>query len=73
MTRTETKPRLLDANGASEYVGGVKSARWFKDQARAGLIRAYQLGQTWCFAEADLDALIADSFCDPANYGRKPR
>lgn len=73
MTQARTKPRLLDADAASAYVGEVKTPRWFKDQARAGLIKAYQLGQTWCFDQADLDELIANSFCDPANYGRKPR
>jgi hypothetical protein len=73
VTRTKSKPRLRDANGASEYVGGVKTPRWFKDQGRAGLIKAYQIGQTWCFDEADLDELIENSFCDPANYGRSAK
>lgn len=75
MTQTESrvKPRLYDANGASEYVDGVKTPRWFKDQARAGLIDAYQIGRTWCFDERELDRLIAESFCPAANYGRKSR
>lgn len=70
MTQLKTPPRLLDANAASAFVGGVKKPRWFKDQARAGAIDAFQIGATWCFTEETLLALIADSFRPAANYGR---
>lgn len=63
-------PRLYDAQGASVYVNGVKSPRWFKDQMRAGAIDAYRIGQTWCVAETELDRLIAESFRPAGNYGR---
>lgn len=70
MSPAPAKPRLYDAQGASEYVNGVKSPRWFKDQMRAGAIDAYQIGQTWCVAQSELDRLIADSFRPAGNYGR---
>lgn len=70
MSPAPAKPRLRDAEGASVYVNGVKTPRWFKEQARAGQIDAYQIGQTWCFDEAELDRLIAESFRPAGNYGR---
>lgn len=72
-TRTSPTPRLRDANAASEYIGGIKTARWLKDEARAGRIRHYRIGQTIAFDEADLDEYVASNFYDPANYGRGPR
>lgn len=67
------KPRLVDANAASEFVGGVKRPRWFKDEARAGRIDAYQIGSTWCFTEESLLDLIERNFRPAANYGRPIR
>jgi hypothetical protein len=71
-TQTQTKPRIYDAKGASEFVNGVKSARWFKDEARAGRIDAGQIGQTWYFREETLLRLLEESFF-PAVNGRKPK
>lgn len=70
MTETTSKPRIYDAEGAERFVDGVKTARWFKDQARAGRIDAGQIGQTWYFREETLLRLLEESFHLAANYGR---
>lgn len=75
----EIEPMAFDAVQASKRLGcdkngePLKSARWLLDQARAGLIPHRKLGKTLCFAQADLDWLLASSFCDPDNYGRSPK
>jgi hypothetical protein len=66
------RPPFLNADAASRFLGGVKSARWLKDEARAGRIKAHRLGQTYFWTEQILLELVAENFCDPGNYGRKP-
>jgi hypothetical protein len=73
VTETEADRQFFDANGAEAFVDKVKTARWFQDQARAGLIDSHKLGGTWFWTREQLLALIENSFCCAANYGRKPR
>lgn len=67
MNRTETKPRIFTPQGASEYVDGTKSKRWFEDRCRQGLIDAYKIGGTWCIPEYALVRLLEDSFVPAVN------
>jgi len=69
VSAVKAKPRLLTAKDCSLYVDGVKSERWFKDQARAGKIRYSKFGRTIVIAEPDLEEFVAAHLCDA--YGRR--
>ena len=66
-TVNRTKPRLFTPQGASDYVDGVRSKRWFEDRCRAAEIDCYKLGGGWAIPEYALLDLLEKSFIPAVN------
>lgn len=73
MTETETRPRLHDAAAVRRILGEAVSEDWLKRKAGRGEIPHTRIGRSVRWSDADIERLIAENFCDPADYGRKPK
>jgi transcriptional regulator with XRE-family HTH domain len=64
---------LLSAEEAAERLGKVVSASWLRRMANEASIPHVRLGRVVCWTEENLLELIRSNYCDPRNYGRKPK
>jgi len=73
VTEMQTKPLLHDAQETRALLGNAVSVDWLKRKAGAGEIPCTRIGRFVRWSDADIERLIAENYCDPHNYGRKPK
>lgn len=73
MTAVRVEPVLYTPEEASARIGGALSPDRLKRLAGLHRVPHVRIGRFARWRECDIDELVARNFCDPANYGRKPR
>lgn len=72
-SRVAAEPLLHDAAETRSILGNAVSEDWLKRKAGLGLIPHTRLGRYAYWSDENIEQLIRENFCDPNNYGRKPR